>query len=329
MELSVENSYKANPNGRKFHSLFLLALSDIKLAHSVFALPFAVLAAFLATPAARFTVQNAIEVGTLSPTVRFGLQLALIVLCMFFARTWAMLVNRLADWRFDRDNPRTARRAIASGRLTPRQGWAIAAACAAAFIAATAGFALLGNLWPLALSLPVLGWIALYSYTKRFTWLCHLFLGGALAASPIAAVIAIDPAVLTEFGPTARAVILLAGFVLLWVAGFDIAYALQDLDFDRRVQLQSIPARLGPRRALVASRFIHAAAWLLLILAVRAEPRFGPMMLSAAGAVAALLIFEHVVLARRGLAGLPLAFFTLNGVVSCLLGTAGVVDILL
>lgn len=319
-------------------SPLLLALSDIKIAHSVFALPFALLAAFIARPEH-------------SGSARFAAQLALIVLCMFFARTWAMLINRLADRRFDKDNPRTARRVIASGRLSPRNGWIIALAIAAAFIAACAGFLLFTNPWPLILSIPVLGWIALYSYTKRFTFLCHLFLGGALAISPIAAAIAIDPSVFSlpaftapssatgvsggppvslssSLSPTAP-ILHLSAFIILWVAGFDIAYALADIDFDRRTGLHSIPARLGVRGALWVSRSFHAAALILLLLAARAAPRFGAIMYSAVALVATLLILEHIVLARRGVAGLPLAFFTINGIVSCLLGAAGIADLLL
>jgi 4-hydroxybenzoate polyprenyltransferase len=293
----------------------IVALSDIKLAHSVFALPFAVLGAVMA----------ARDWG------RLPAQLGLIVVCMFLARTWAMLVNRLADWKFDRDNPRTARRAVASGRLSPSDGWLVALACAAAFVLVTLGFLLFfGNVWPAILSVPVLAWIALYSYTKRFTALCHLFLGGALAASPIAAAIAISGLdVLTSAGPDGRAILCIAGFVMLWVAGFDVAYALQDLDFDRRTGLRSIPAALGVRGSLWASRTLHAGGLVLLTVAARTDPRFGPIFFVAVGFVAALLVFEHVVLARRGIAGLPLAFFTINGVVSLLLGAAGVADVLL
>lgn len=293
----------------------IVALSDIKLAHSVFALPFAVLGAVMAA----------------RDWQRLPAQLGLIVVCMFLARTWAMLVNRLADWKFDRDNPRTARRAVASGRLAPRDGWLVALSCAIAFILTTLGFLLFfGNPWPAILSVPVLAWIALYSYTKRFTALCHLFLGGALAASPIAAAIAISGLdVLTSAAPHGRAILYIAGFVMLWVAGFDVAYALQDLDFDRRTGLRSIPAALGVRGSLWASRALHAGALVLLTLAARADPRFGPIFFVAVGFVAALLVFEHLVLARRGIAGLPLAFFTINGVVSLLLGAAGVADVLL
>jgi len=290
-----------------------LALSDIKLAHSVFALPFALLASFMS--------------ADLERPARFGAQLVVIVACMVLARTWAMMVNRLADHRFDAANPRTRRRVIASGALGVRQGWTIALASAGLFIACCAAFLVWANPWPLILSVPVLAWIALYSYTKRFTALAHLFLGAALAISPIAAMIAIDPDLLWSWSPQARAVVLLAGFVLLWVAGFDVDYALQDLDFDRRTGLRSIPARLGPRGALWVSRAMHTGAFALLVAANFPDERLAYIFSFATIGVGAILVFEHTVLARRGVAGRPLAFFTLNGVVSVVLGVAGCVDV--
>lgn len=297
-------------------------LSDIKVAHSVFALPFAVLAAFLVAPRA--------DAGPiLWPT--FAAQLALVVACMVLARTWAMLVNRLADRRFDIANPRTARRALASGRTTPRDARLVAGASATAFLCVCVLFwPLFDNPWPALLAAPVLAWIALYSFTKRFTALCHLFLGAALGVSPIAAAIAVAPDTIftTAPPPAAITVYLLAGFVLLWVAGFDIAYALQDLDFDRATGLRSIPAALGWRGALWVARAIHAGALALLIAANLPDTRLGALFAIATVGVGILLVDEHVVLHRRGAAGIPMAFFTLNGIVSLTLGLLGVADCL-
>ncbi len=291
---------------------FRLVASDIKLAHSVFALPFAVLGAFLARPEG-------------SPASRFAGQLGVTVLCMILARTWAMLINRLADREFDAANPRTSRRVFASGRITPNQGRAIALGSAALFIAATALFlALSSNPWPLALSVPTLAWIALYSYTKRFTASSHLFLGSALAASPLAAALAVEPSSLAQ-----PAIWWLAAMVLVWVAGFDVIYALQDIEFDRRAGLRSIPARLGWRSAACVSRLLHAAAIIFLALAWAADPRLGGLFGAGVLAVGALLVAEHAVLARRGTAGLDMAFFTLNGVVSVTLGALGCADLAL
>jgi len=199
-----------------------------------------------------------------------------------------------------------------------------AAACAGAFIGSASLFwFFFGNMWPLYLCVPVLAWIAFYSFTKRFTALCHVFLGGALAASPLAAAIAVEP---SRVGST-PALFFLAGFVLLWVAGFDVIYALADQDFDRARGLSSVPAKLGTRGALWVSRVLHAAAAVVLVLAARQDARFGMIFSAAVVLVVGLLVLEHVIVARRGKAGLDMAFFTVNGVVSCVLGVAGCVDV--
>lgn len=293
------------------------AAADVKLAHSVFALPFAILGAFLVAP----RVHHDAPIDWRS----FGWMLLIVVACMFFARTWAMLFNRIADARIDAANPRTTRRAIPAGRMSRRGAWGIAITCACAFVACASLFGwAFANWWPAILSVPVLLWIAFYSLTKRFTALCHVFLGGALAASPLAAAIAVGP----ESLPSTPAVWWLAGMVMLWVAGFDVIYALQDIDFDRQSGLHSIPARLGWRGAIWVSRVLHAGALAMLIAAWRADARFGALFGFGVAAVGVLLVVEHVVLARRGRAGLEMAFFTVNGIVSCVLGLAGVADIL-
>jgi len=304
----------------------MLALRDIKLAHSVFALPFAVLAAFLAAP------RDGKEGGILWG--QFAGMLGLIVACMFFARTWAMLVNRVADARIDADNPRTAKRAFAGGGLSRRDGLLMLAAAAFAFIACASvfGFAF-GNWWPTVLSVPVLVWIGFYSFTKRFTWWCHVFLGGALAASPLAAAIATQgfDAFLLDgaLTSTGLALLAIAGMVLCWVAGFDVIYALQDLDYDREVGLHSIPAKFGWRGAITLSRVLHALSLACLALAWWAGPEFGPIFGVGVAIVGATLVYEHLVLSKRGKAGIPMAFFTLNGVVSCVIGLAGAADVLI
>ena len=307
-------------------SALRLALADIKLAHTVFALPFALLGALLAAAPNR-------QAGWfVDDPARAAAAFAAVLLAMAAARTFAMLVNRLADRRFDADNPRTARRPLASGRLPVPAAAALAAASAALFTLAAAAFwPILGNHWPIILAAPVLAWIALYSFTKRFTWLCHAFLGSALAISPLAAALAIRPDVLLDpqWSDTARALAALAGFVLLWVAGFDVAYALQDLDFDRRAGLHSAPARFGMLGALRIARALHAAAALLLFAAVLAEPRLGLPSLLGAALVALLLLAEHVLLARRGPAGLPIAFFAINGSASVAIGLLAGADLLI
>ena len=302
---------QAHPQPTTLGGRFSLVLRDIKIAHSIFALPFAVLGAFLSR-------------GTGRSGNEFVGQLALVVVCMVLARTWAMLVNRLADARIDADNPRTAGRAIASGRLGFGAGLGFALGSAALFVGAcTLFWVLYDNPWPTYLSVPTLAWIAFYSFTKRFTWLCHVFLGGALAASPLAAAIAVRPGALAD----SPALWWIAGMVLAWVAGFDVIYALQDEAYDRQVGLSSVPARFGWRRAVWFSRVFHVAAAGMLVMAGLSEPRFAAWFWAGAIAVAGVLVVEHAVLATRGRAGLPMAFFTCNGVISCLLGTAGVIDL--
>lgn len=290
-----------------------LAVRDIKIAHSVFALPFALLGAFLAATAPL-------------DWPRLSGQLALIVGCMVLARTWAMLVNRLADREFDARNPRTVRRALASGALRARDAWLIAFACALGFLALCALFGVFyGNWWPAILGAPTLAWIAFYSFTKRFTAFAHLFLGGALAASPIAAAIAIRPEALAD----TPALWWLAAMVLLWVAGFDVLYALQDLEFDRREGLRSIPARLGPKGAVLASRAMHLLAFVALVATWRGDARLDAVFAVAVGLIAALLVAEHWWISRKGILGLPMAFGVINGVVSCVAGLAGIADVAL
>lgn len=311
-----------------------LIAGDIKLAHSVFALPFAVLGAFLAWegPGRGWS-----SVGT------FAGQLGLVVVCMVCARTWAMLFNRLMDRRLDARNPRTGRRVFAAERLTAGTGWKWAGLAAGGFAAACAGFwGFFDNPWPLIFSGPVLAWIAFYSLTKRFTWLCHVFLGGALAAAPAAAAVAIRPEFLglgsgltiTSAEPGAAAVWWLVGMVVLWVGGFDVIYALQDVAVDRREGLYSVPARLGVNAALWISRMMHAGCFACLIAARQSDVRLhqgmgGWVFAGAVGLVGVLLVIEHIVLVKRGEAGLEMSFFTLNGVVSCVVGAAGVAAVMM
>ncbi len=295
---------------------------DIKLAHTVFAMPFAVLAVFLARAGA--PPERGQAGGKADGWGVLAGQLVIVVVCMVAARTWAMLVNRLADRRLDAANPRTAWRALAAGRASVRSAGVAAGVSAVVFVVGAAMFGVLYANWlPAILAVPVLLWIAFYSFTKRFTWLCHVFLGGALAASPLAAAIAVRPESLMD----TPALWWLAGMVIAWVAGFDVIYALQDLDFDRRVGLRSVPAQFGWRGACWGARALHVLALGALVMAWRDEPRFGALFATGIGVVVLALVFEHAVLARKGREGIPMAFFTLNGVVSVVLGAAGIADV--
>lgn len=295
-----------------------IALADIKLAHSVFALPFAILATFIVAPRDPETRSFKLD--------QLAVQLILIIVCMVFARTWAMLVNRVADAKLDAENERTKRRAFASGALTKRDGYLLLTASALAFIITTIGFGAFFNNWlPLILSVPVLIWIGFYSFTKRFTFLCHVFLGGALAVSPLAAAIAINP----DSIPNHPELYALAAMVLLWVAGFDIIYALQDLDHDQTANLNSIPAKFGWKSAIWIARLFHALALAALIMALTWSSDLSILFTIAVALTGALLIYEHMILAKRGKAGIPTAFFTLNGIISLTLGLLGSLDIIL
>ncbi len=293
-------------------------LGDIKIAHSVFALPFAVLAVFMAAfPAAS-------GAATIPPS-RFAVDVVLVVCAMVTARTAAMLSNRILDRKIDARNPRTASRPLASGEVALGQYVFVFIAMSVLFVAIALVFWIVNdNAWPIILAVPVLVWICAYGLFKRLTAFCHLWLGASLALSVPAAAIAINPPVLA--GPELW---LLAGMVLCWVAGFDVIYALQDVDVDRAEGLHSMPSRLGESGALWVSRLLHLAAIVLLALVWWTDDRLGSVFLVGVGAVAVLLIVEHATVHRWGTSRMAITFFTLNGIVSCWLGVAGVVDILL
>jgi 4-hydroxybenzoate polyprenyltransferase len=244
---------------------------------------------------------------------------------MILARTAAMAANRWADAAFDASNPRTARRAIPTGQLTPSFVAAGAGACSALFNLTTAAFwSLDHNPYPLAASPAVLLWITAYSFTKRITWLCHLFLGSALALSPLAAALATSPQYLNQPDPY-----FLAVMVAAWVAGFDIIYSLQDLQHDRQSNLHSAPSRLGPNTALWLSRSLHALALLSLTLFWQHSKPLGYAFAAGIIAVAILLSYEHWLVWKSPDRHIHRAFLTVNGIISLLLGALGILDVTL
>ncbi|MDG2423771.1 MAG: 4-hydroxybenzoate octaprenyltransferase [Phycisphaerales bacterium] len=289
---------------------------DIKLAHSVFALPFALLGLFLAAWPA-------------DPTLRIGgqqlfINILLVIAAMVTARTAAMLANRWLDRDIDARNPRTAGRALPAGATSSQAVLLGLVFSSMIFMLICLLFLLLdGNWWPLVLGLPVLAWLCLYPVMKRVTWGCHLWLGASLAWSPLAAAIAVRPDALVEQG----ALWLLAAMVLFWVSGFDIIYALQDIDVDRRERLHSIPARFGINGALWISRLLHMLAGSALILAWVVDQRLGAVFLGASIAACLLLLIEQATVRRWGTTRMALTFFTLNGIVSCVIGLAGILDL--
>lgn len=279
----------------------------IKFSHSVFALPFAVLATFLAA----------------RPTLPDWRQLALIIWCMVSARSAAMTFNRIVDHEIDARNPRTAMRPLPAGAIGRGAAWCFFAIACAAFVAGCAGFFLLdGNPWPLLLCAPVLAFLCFYSLAKRFTRYSHLILGAAIAFAPVAAWIAISPATL---GPPAW---LLMAAVTFWIAGFDTIYACQDVEFDRNAGLHSLPARLGVGSALWLARAFHVLTVALLAL-VGVTAELGALYFAGVFVVAVLLAYENAIVRANDLSRVNLAFFTINGVVGVVLGVMGIVDILM
>jgi 4-hydroxybenzoate polyprenyltransferase len=285
---------------RPLHTLKTV-LEMIKFEHTLFALPFAFLGMVLAAhgwPA-------------------WG-KVFWIVVAMVGARSAAMGWNRLIDRRIDAANPRTAGRALPAGRVSP--------AAVSLFIAASALLLVLAawRLNPLALALSplALGILFLYSYTKRFTWAAHLVLGLSLAGAPLGAWIAIR-------GDVTAVPLVLAGAVLLWVAGFDILYALQDLEFDRQTGLHSIPARFGVVGSLFLSGGLHAAMLVLLALLPRLYPGLGAGFWVGWAGCLALLLYQHWVVRPGDLSRLDAAFFQANGLLSIWLFAATALDVLL
>lgn len=267
-----------------------VALEMIKVEHSVFALPFALLGALLAAR------------GWPS-----GRQLLWIVVAMVGARSAAMSFNRLIDRRLDTENPRTSDRALPTGALSVRFVTVFAAVSSAVLVYAAY------QLNPLAFALSPLALAVLfvYSYTKRFTILSHIVLGFCVGIAPAAAWIAVR-------GSLSPSIVLLTAAVTLWIAGFDILYACQDLDFDRHAGLHSVPQRWGIRRALQVSSLLHLLM-ILLLLWLAWIAQLGWLSLVGLAVVSALLIYEHRLVKPADLSRLNAAFFNTNGWIGILL----------
>jgi len=268
-------------------------LEMIKFEHSVFALPFALTGALLAARATQHSW----------PTLR---QILWIVVAMVAARSAAMTINRIADLRYDKQNPRTKMRALATGALSVSFAWIFTILAVALFFLAA------WQLNPLALKLAPLAIAILffYSFTKRFTSWSHLFLGFALGISPAAAWIAIT-------GSLDWRMLILCAAVTLWVGGFDVLYACQDFEFDHQAGLFSVPKRFGIANALRIARSMHVGVVLLLAWLAAS---FGLPWPAWAGivVVAALLGYEHSLVKANDLSKLNAAFFTVNGYISML-----------
>jgi len=268
-------------------------LEMIKFEHSVFALPFALTGALLAARATRHGW----------PSLR---EILWIVAAMVAARSAAMTMNRIVDLRYDRENPRTKQRALPTGALTLQFAWFFTAvAVGAFFLAAWQLNALALKLAPLAMAI-----LFFYSFTKRFTNWSHLFLGFALGISPAAAWIAIT-------GGLDPRMLILCAAVTLWVGGFDVLYACQDIEYDRRAGLFSVPKKFGIAKALLIARGMHIGVIALLGWVAIS---FGLPWPAWAGipVVASLLAYEHSLVKADDLSKLDAAFFTVNGYISML-----------
>jgi 4-hydroxybenzoate polyprenyltransferase len=289
--------------GSRLHALMRL----IRVEHTLFSLPFAYAGAFLASPR-----------WALNPKVAL-----LIALAVFGLRTAAMAYNNIADLDIDRLNPRTAGRPLVTGAVRLMDAWLLVLLGSILYYLAAA----LLNRYTLILS-PIL-WIAAitYPHAKRHHWLPHLHLGLVLGLTVFGGAVAAYGMQAASLGDVlARVPWLLVAAVTLWVSGFDTYYAIMDLEFDRRMGLGSIPAKLGPKKALLASRIQHLLTAILLAASIAAH-HLGPIAAAGAAVSIALLAYQHILLARKGVEAIPEAFNT-NLALGLIVGLAIIADVL-
>ena len=276
-------------------------LSLIKFSHTIFAMPFALIGFFLATESYEFE----------------WITLLYVVLCMIFARSAAMAFNRYIDRDIDTANERTAKiREIPNGTITANNALLFVVVNSLLFI----GITYLIN--PLCLTLSPVALLVIlgYSYTKRFTALCHLILGLGLSLAPIGAYLAVSG--VFDFIP-----ILFSFVVLFWVSGFDIIYSLQDEEFDKAQKLHSIPVLLGKKNALNLSKSLHLISIIALTFA-GTMGEFGKWYWIGFSIFSALLIYQHTLVRHNDLSKINLAFFTTNGIASVIFGTLVIIELL-
>jgi 4-hydroxybenzoate polyprenyltransferase len=279
------------PQTFRGESLLTRYINLVKLPHTLFALPFALLGVLAAASG-----------GRLRPRT-----LALVVLAFSAARWAAMAFNRIADRHLDARNPRTANRELPQGRLSVQQAWVSVAVAAIVFILAAA----LLNPLCLWLSPLALAWILLYSLSKRFTWWPHLWLGASLAIAPVGGYLA----VMGRWSEPAWVLFAVTVAVATWVAGFDIFYALPDAGFDRTEGVRSAVVRLGEARAILLAKLLHGVTIPALAL-FGYGAGFGSWYYAGLLVAAALLLYEHQLVRPGDLSRLDAAFFTMNGVMS-------------
>jgi 4-hydroxybenzoate polyprenyltransferase len=274
-------------------------LEMIKFEHSVFALPFAYFGAFLS-----------------ERKVPEMITLIWITVAMVGARSFAMTLNRIIDIEIDRRNPRTADRALPKGLLSVRKAILFSVISLGIFLFAVYNLSpICRYLWPIVV-VP----FVVYPYTKRFTWLSHFVLGLCLGLAPVGAWIAITNTI--SFAP-----FLIGAAVLLWVAGFDVLYAIQDIDFDLQHKLYSIPARFGIKTSLVVTRLLHLASIVLLVwLGSRLD--LGLFYFTGISVTAVLLAYESSLIRPDDLSRLNVAFFTVNGIISVVMFFFVAIDVI-
>ena len=278
-------------------------LSLIKFSHTVFALPFAVIGFCL---------------GIAQPGQHFNGSLFLkVLLCMIFARTAAMAFNRYIDRTIDVQNSRTSLREIPQGIVSPSSAIILVLLSSTAFIITTYFI----NRLCFTLSPVALGVILGYSITKRFTWLCHLILGIGLSLAPIGAYLAVT-------GSFDWLPLLFSFAVIFWVSGFDIIYSLQDEDFDRSLNLYSMPVFLGKKNALNVSVLLHSIAILFLIIAGGLLP-FGWLYWIGISTFSSMLFYQHTLVKPNDLSKVNIAFFTTNGIASLIFAGFTVTDLVM
>ena len=282
-------------------SLLVRYINFVRLPHTVFALPFALLGVVVASYRQPVTWRV----------------VALVVLAFTAARFVAMGFNRIVDRRLDARNPRTERRELPAGRLTLSQAWAAVLFAMVVFLwTAWALNPLCAALAPLALI-----WIATYSYTKRFTDWSHVWLGGSLAMAPVGGYVAVTGA----WSDPWWLLVVVAFAVTMWVAGFDIFYALQDEAVDRAQGLRSLVVRMGQARSILIAKAIHGLAIVALIVFGYAA-RLGWPYYAGVGVAAGLMLWEHQLVKPGDLSRLDAAFFTANGIVSIVVFLGALVD---
>ena len=295
--------FRPSPEGQTFagESLLVRYANFVKLPHTLFALPFALLGVLAAEPTSAVTIRTVV----------------LVVIAFSAARWAAMGFNRIADRAIDSRNPRTMQRELPRGAITLGQAWASVLAAGAIFVLAAGSL----NRLCLVLSPLALVWILAYSLTKRFTWWPHLWLGLSLAIAPVGGYLAVTG----RWSDPAWPLFAVAAAVATWVAGFDIFYALPDEKFDRQEGLRSAVVRLGRSRAILLAKLLHGATIPALAL-FGYGMGFGPWFYAGLVVAAGILAYEHSLVRPGDLSRLDAAFFTMNGIMSVTVFVFALVD---